>query len=319
MEKCAYLFAGQGSQYVGMGKDLYESFPESKAVFDKADKILGFSLSGLMFSADPEMLKLTINSQPAILTASIAAFEAFKARADIKLEFMAGLSLGEYSALVASGSLAFEDGIRLVRKRAEIMDEAARKNPGKMAAVLDLSAEKIKDICLKSGAQIANLNAPGQVVISGKAESVNAAKEFCEQAGAKRVIELDVSGGFHSSLMFEASEELKHFLNNIPFSSPAVPVVSNYTASPQYKIGQILENLVYQMYSPVRWEDSMRFMLAQGIIKFYEFGPGKVLKGLMRRIDSRAQFASIEKKEDILALVPQEGLSPKGTVPPKRV
>ncbi len=296
----AYLFAGQGSQYVGMGKDLYESFPESKAVFDKADKILGFSLSGLIFGGDPEMLKLTINSQPAILTASIAAFEAFKARTDVKPAFMAGLSLGEYSALIASGSLTFEAGIKLVRKRAEIMDEAGRRYPGKMAAVLDLPLERVKDICLKSGAEIANLNAPGQIVISGKAEAVNAAKELCEQEGAKRVIELDVSGGFHSSLMFEASVELKHFLDNTPFSSPLIPVVSNYTASPQYKLGQVLENLVYQMYSPVRWEDSMRFMLAQGIVKFFEFGPGEILKGLMRRIDSNAQVVNIEKKEDIL-------------------
>jgi len=285
---------------VGMGKDLYESFPESKAIFDKADKILGFSLSGLMFSGDPEMLKLTINSQPAILTASIAAFEAFKASTDIKPEFMAGLSLGEYSALVASGSLTFEAGIKLVRKRAEIMDEVSLRYPGKMAAVLDLSLEKVKDICLKSGAEIANLNAPGQIVISGKTEAVNTAKELCEQAGAKRVIELDVSGGFHSSLMFEASAELKHFLEITPFSFPAVPVVSNYTASPQYKIGQLLESLVYQMYSPVKWEDSMRFMLAQGITKFFEFGPGRVLKGLMRRIDSNAQVVNVEKKEDIL-------------------
>jgi len=299
MEKCAYLFAGQGSQYVGMGKDLYESFPESKAVFDKADKILGFSLSGLMFGGDPEMLKLTINSQPAILTASIAAFEAFRARNDIKPEFTAGLSLGEYSALVASGTLTFEVGIKLVRKRAEIMDEASRKYPGKMAAVLDLSPEKVQDICLKSGAEIANLNAPGQVVISGKAEAVTKAKELCEQAGAKRVIELDVSGGFHSSLMFEASAELKHFLDNTPFSSPVVPVVSNYTARPQYKISQVIENLTLQMYSSVKWEPSMRFMLGQGITKFFEFGPGKVLKGLMRRIDSSAQVVSIEKKEDI--------------------
>ena len=285
---------------MGMGKDLYESFPESKAVFDKADKILGFSLSGLMFGGDPEMLKLTINSQPAILTVSIAALEAFKARVDIKPEFMAGLSLGEYSALVAAGSLTFEAGIKLVRKRSQIMDEAARKNPGKMAAVLDLPLEKVKDICLKSGAEIANLNAPGQVVISGKAEAVNTAKELCEQAGAKTVIELDVSGGFHSSLMFEASAELKHFLENTPFSSPFIPVVSNYTARPQHELGQILENLTLQMYSPVKWEDSMRFMLGQGITKFFEFGPGKVLKGLMRRIDSNAQVVNIEKKEDIL-------------------
>jgi len=294
-----FIFAGQGSQYIGMGKDLYESFPESKAVFDKADKVLGFSLSGLMFGADAQVLKFTINSQPAILTATIAAYEAFKARNNLKPEFAAGLSLGEYSALIASGSLTFENGIRLVRRRAEIMDEAARKYPGKMAAVLELSAEVLKEICLKSGAEIANLNAPGQIVISGKAEAINAAKELCQQAGAKRVVELEVSGAFHSSLMFEASVELKAALENTSISACGIPVISNYTAKPQYKVSQVIENLVYQMYSSVKWEDSMRFMLSQGITKFYEFGPGKVLKGLMRRIDSNAQVVNIEKEADV--------------------
>ena len=295
-----YLFAGQGSQYIGMGKDLYESFPESKAVFDNADEILGFSLSGLMFSGKPEILKLTINSQPAILTVSIAAFEAFKAKHNtVKPEFLAGLSLGEYSALVASGALSFENGIKLVRKRAEIMDEAALRHPGKMAAVLELPFEKVKEICLHSGAEVANLNAPGQIVITGKAEAVNAAKLLCEQSGAKRVIELEVSGGFHSSLMLEASLELKNVLERTSISTPLVPVISNYTATPQYKIHQILENLVYQMYSSVRWEESVRFMLSQGVTKFFEFGPGKVLKGLMRRIDPAVEVISIEKKENI--------------------
>ena len=296
-----YLFAGQGSQYVGMGKDLYENFPESKAVFDKADRILKFSLSELMFNGTPEMLKLTFYAQPAILTASIAALEAFKAKYNtLKPAFLAGLSLGEYSALVASGSLSFEDGIKLVRKRAELMDKAVRKYPGKMAAVLELPFEKVKEICLSSGAEIANLNAPGQIVISGKVEAVNSAKVLCEQAGAKRVIELEVSGGFHSSLMLEASIELKNVLERTSISAPLVPVVSNYTAAPEYKIHQVLENLVYQMYSSVRWEESMRFMLSKGVTKFFEFGPGKVLKGLLRRIDSSAQVVSIEKSVDII-------------------
>jgi len=295
----AFLFAGQGSQYIGMGKDLYDSFPESKAVFDKADKVLGISLSGLMFNGSPDTLKLTINSQPAILTASIAAFEAFKAKSNQKATFMAGLSLGEYSALIAAGALAFEDGLRLVRKRAQIMEEATHKYPGKMAAVIDLAPEKVKEICLSSGAEIANLNAPGQIVISGKKEALDQAKELCTQAGAKRVIELEVSGAFHSSLMSGASLELKEFLKEIPLSDPLVPVVSNYTARPQYKAVEIEENLVNQMHKSVRWEESMKFILSQGIMNFIEFGPGKVLKGLMRRIESGAQVVCIEKKEDI--------------------
>jgi [acyl-carrier-protein] S-malonyltransferase len=252
------------------------------------------------------MLKLTVNSQPAILTLSIAAYEAYKSIAADKAEaagYMAGLSLGEYSALIAAGGLAFEDGLRLVRRRAEIMDEASRRHPGKMAAVLDLAPEKIKDICLKTGAEIANLNAPGQVVISGKQEAVAQASELCAQAGAKRVIELEVSGGFHSSLMFEASAELKEFLKNIPLSGPQVPVISNYTAKPQYKAADIEENLIYQMYKAVRWEESMKFLLSQGITKFIEFGPGKVLKGLMRRIEPAAQVFSVEKKEDLSSII----------------
>jgi len=305
-----YLFAGQGSQYAGMGKDLYDTFPESKAIFDRADKALGFSISGTCFNGQPEILKQTIFSQPAILTVSMAAFAAFKASpaaaAMGEPAFMAGLSLGEYTALIAAGAFTFEDGLKLVRQRAEIMEEATSRYPGTMAAVLELPLEQVKEICSKSSAEVANINAPGQVVISGKKEAVKQAAEMCTQAGAKRVIELEVSGGFHSSLMQEASVELKEKLEKTLISPSLVPVISNYTASPQQEVTQIKENLVYQIYKSVRWEESMRYMLSKGVTNFMEFGPGKVLKGLMRRIDSNARVVNIEKAADI-AKVSSEG------------
>ena len=294
-----FLFAGQGSQYVGMGKDLYDSFPEARKVFDRAEEVLGFALKERCFNGPEEALKSTNVSQPAIVTTSIAAFEVFKARSKITPSFAAGLSLWEYSALIAAGALTFDNGIRLIHRRGQLMEESSQKYPGKMAAVLELPLERLKEICFKSGAEIANLNCPGQVVITGKAEAVNQAMELCSQAGAKRVIPLEVSGGFHSSLMFEASVELKRVLDNISISEPRVPVVSNYTAQPQYKVSQIIENLVNQIRSSVRWEESMRFMLSNGVANFIEFGPGKVLKGLMRRIDSSAQVMNIEKITDL--------------------
>lgn len=302
MNKLAYLFAGQGSQYVGMGKDLYDSFPEAKAVFDKADLVLGFKISQRCFNGPAELLKQTVISQPAILTMSIAAYEVFKkaiSHKPLAISYMAGLSLGEYSALIAAGALSFEEGLRLVRKRAEIMEEAVRKNPGKMAAVLELSFEAVKQACLHSGAEIANINAPGQIVITGKKDAVEQAMKDCAEAGAKKVIELEVGGAFHSSLMFDLSVELKAWINKAPMQAPLVPVISNYTAEPQFKVGDIQRNLVFQLYSPVKWEASMKFMLSSGVRQFYEFGPGKVLRGLMRRIGPEAQVVNIEKTEDI--------------------
>jgi [acyl-carrier-protein] S-malonyltransferase len=306
MNNIAFLFAGQGSQYVGMGKGLYESFPAIKAIFDKADKVLGFSLSGLMFKGPSEELTRTQNCQPAILTASIAALEAYRSVVNCQLSiirFVAGLSLGEYSALVAAGALSFEDAVYLVRRRGEFMEEEALKKPGKMLSIIGLDAAKVRRICSEADIEIANLNCPGQIVVSGGANEIAKAQELAKNNGAKMAVMLDVSGAFHSSFMKGASLRLAAELEKIKISAPLIPVLSNVTARPVKSAAEIKNNLILQVYSSVLWEDSMKFALSEGIKNFIEFGPGKVLKGLMRRIDSGAQVSVVEKNEDIPALL----------------
>ncbi|MCX5709848.1 MAG: ACP S-malonyltransferase [Candidatus Omnitrophica bacterium] len=294
----AYLFAGQGSQFIGMGKDLYEAFPQARDVFDKADKVLGFSLSKLCFEGSQAELTKTNNSQPAILTVSIAALKSGKF---LQAGFTAGLSLGEYSALVAAGAVSLEEALLLVRKRGEFMEEEARKRPGKMLSIIGLSADAVKQVCAESGTEIANLNCPGQIVISGGPAEIQKALELAKVKGARLAIPLEVSGAFHSSFMQGASVKLAAELEKIKINNPVIPVVSNVTAKPVSSAKEIKDNLVKQVASSVLWEDSMRFILSQGITQFYEFGPGKVLKGLMRRIDAAVTVTTVEKKEDIKA------------------
>ena len=303
MKKIAFLFAGQGAQYVGMGKDLCDSFPESKAIFDKADKVLGFSLSKLCFQGPQEALTQTKNCQPAILTMSIAALEAFKSAASCQLpavSYTAGLSLGEYSALVAAEAISFEDAVFLVRRRGEFMEEAAQNKPGRMLSIIGLNLDKVKEICSKTNTEVANINCPGQIVISGGIKESEEAAKLAQDYGAKRAVALEVSGAFHSSFMKEASEKLAMELEKIKINPPKIPIVSNVTAKPVTKAEEIKYNLIKQVACSVLWDDSIKFILSKGVSNFIEFGPGKVLKGLMRRIEPNAEVINIEKKEDVL-------------------
>jgi len=295
-----YLFAGQGSQYVGMGKDLFKSFPEAKAIFDKADKVLGFPISDLCFNGPLDELIKTNNCQPAIVTMSIACWQAYQAKHSEKDGYMAGLSLGEYSALVAAGALNFEDAVYLVSRRGQFMEEEAVKHPGKMLSIIGLDLAKVEEICGQVKAEVANINCPGQVVISGSPEAIENAQILAKEKGAKLAVVLEVSGAFHSSFMQGASLKLAQELEKINISSPKFPVICNVTGKPVLTAQEIKQNLIQQVSASVLWEDSMKLILSKNVTTFFEFGPGKVLKGLMRHIDSNAQVINIEKSSDIV-------------------
>ena len=300
MKKVCYLFPGQGAQYVGMGKDLYDNCSSSRDIFDEAEKILpDVRIKRLCFEGPIEDLTQTANSQVCILVASIAALKALESRATVIA--CAGLSLGELTSLVAAGSIAFQDAVRLVRRRGELMEEASKKNPGSMASIIGLSYDNLKNVCNEGGAEIANLNCPGQIVISGKKESVQATMGLATKNGAKKVIPLNVSGPFHSSLMKEAAELFGAELEKVKFQAPKIDVFSNVTAGAENTPEEIKDNLIKQLCNSVRWEESIINIAALGVDTFLEIGPGKVLKGLLRRIDSGLKVYNIEKLEDVNA------------------
>ncbi|MDD5422838.1 MAG: ACP S-malonyltransferase [Candidatus Omnitrophica bacterium] len=307
MQEVAYIFPGQGAQYVGMGKELYAAYPESKEVFDKANTILKFDLMKLMFEGPMNELTNTANSQVAILTHSVAALRAMEKTGHFIPKFALGLSLGEFSALIASGCLSFEQGLALVRKRGEFMDAAAAKNPGKMVCIMGMPLAQVEELCKGiGGCEIANLNCPDQIVVSGKATNIELLASFAKDKGAKRAILLEVSGAFHSNLMTPAKDKLEKEIEKITFNPPQYPIISNVTAQPAVDPQEIKRNIITQVNTKTLFEASIRYVVSQGIKAFVEIGPGAVLKGLLRKIDKELAVTNIEKSEHIATLtVPQ--------------
>jgi [acyl-carrier-protein] S-malonyltransferase len=302
MSKTAILFAGQGAQVVGMGKDLADQYPSAKAWFDRANAALGYDLAAIYFHGPEAELTKTENAQPGIFLVSWICFELLKEHAPhLKFDAAAGLSLGEFTALTAAGAMSFEDGLRVVRQRGKFMQEACEATRGGMAAIIGLDEAPTREVCAAAGVVLANLNCPGQLVISGEAEKITKACELARARGAKRALPLTVAGAYHSPLMAGAQPKLREELAMIKISAPAVPVISNVTA--QAHGTDISARLVEQVCAPVRWEESMRALLAQGYTRFIELGPGSALSGFMKRIDKSAQMLNVADAASLEATV----------------
>jgi [acyl-carrier-protein] S-malonyltransferase len=301
--RSAFLFPGQGSQSVGMGKDLCDNSAAAREVFEEADEALGFSLSQMCFCGDEADLQLTANTQPAILTVSVAAYRAARAEGLPEPAVVAGHSLGEYSALVAAGAIGFADAVRTVRKRGTYMQEAVPVGVGAMAAIMGLDVEAVEAGCAEAAeGQVcspANINSPAQVVIAGNAEAVDRACEILKGKGAKRAIKLNVSAPFHCALMMAAQERLAEDLNALSYSAMSFPVVHNVDAEYNDQPAAVKDKLVQQVSSPVRWLQTMETMSAAGVTKFVELGPGKVLTGLVRQSVPGAEYSNIENTEGL--------------------
>ena len=302
----AFVFPGQGSQYAGMGKDMADNFPAARQVFEEANDALGFDLATLCYNGPEDELKLTTNTQPAILTVSTAALKVLEQESGLRPAYLAGHSLGEYSALVAAGALSFADAVRTVRQRGAFMQEAVPVGVGAMAAILGLDTVELEAVCREAAqGQVvspANFNSPGQVVIAGHATAVERAIELAKARGAKRAMPLPVSAPFHCSLMLPAGERLREVLAGIAVGPLRTPVVSNVEAAPNSDVGRVKELLVAQVSAPVRWDESVQKMAELGVERFIEIGPGKVLAGLIKRIAKGAAAQSVEDVAGLKAL-----------------
>jgi len=300
-ESLAYVFPGQGSQQVGMGLDLYHGFSAAREVFDEADEAIGFPLSRLCFEGPEEELANTINAQPAILTVSLACLKTASQAAGqlICPAFMAGHSLGEYTALVAARVLDFADAVRLTRERGRLMKEAGEKVPGGMVAIIGLDEVSVEAVCQETGGQIANHNSPGQIVISGTKEALVRAADLAKAMGARRAMPLKVSGAFHSSLMQPAVEGMAKAISQVDFHHPITPIVVNSTAKPVTTADEVKEELLRQLCDCVQWHESIRYMVGAGVSTFIEIGPGQVLSGLIKRINNEAHTLNVGDAESI--------------------
>jgi [acyl-carrier-protein] S-malonyltransferase len=301
MSKTALLFAGQGAQMVGMGKDLAEKYPAARELFDRANVVLGYDLAGICFHGPEVELTKTENAQPGIYLVSWVAFQLLKEQVPpLKFEAAAGLSLGEATALAAANAVSFEEGLKLVRQRGRYMQEACEVARGGMAAIIGLGEQPTREVCALAGVELANLNCPGQIVISGESEKINQACDLAKARGAKKVVLLPVAGAYHSRLMASAQPKLQAALAAARFQPPTLSVVSNVTARPHGSVDDIRSRLVEQLTAPVRWEESMRYLLALGFTRFVELGPGRVLSGFMKRIHPNAQMFHVADAPSLL-------------------